>query len=124
MALAQLADEAFVLFPRHRVPRVHDHVLAVFDTAGFRPRSITHALQYTTMLAFVAAGRGAALVPGSVHAIRTEDVRLLPVSDPHATTDLSIAWHGSSSAALRAFLDAAGTVASQTARRYSDGCLR
>ena len=113
LALRQVADEPFVLFPRHRVPRVYDHVFAVCDTAGFRPRLATHALQYTTMLAFVDAARGAALVPGSVRTIRPAGVRLIPLVDDHAVTDLSLTWWGPMSPMREGFVRAAVAVAAR-----------
>lgn len=111
LTLRDVAEEPFVAFPRPRVPRVYDHVMAVCDAAGFRPRITTHALQYTTMLAFVSAGRGAALVPGSVQAIKPDDVQLVPMLDDHATSDLSLAWRGPGSTVMREFIRAAVTVA-------------
>jgi DNA-binding transcriptional LysR family regulator len=73
--LASFADDPFVLFPRPQVPRLHDHFIAVCDTAGFRPAIAAHAAQYPTMLAMVAANRGVALVPACVRAIRPAGVR-------------------------------------------------
>ncbi len=111
VALADLRDDAFVLFPRPPAPRLHDHLLTVCDVAGFRPRIAGHAWQYPSMLAMVAASRGVALVPRCVRSIQPTDVRLVPIRDDHATTDLSLVWRGTGSPVLDTFIDAAVAVA-------------
>lgn len=119
LGLADLAHEPFVLFPRPQVPRVHDHLVAICDTAGFRPRIRAHALQYTTLLALVSAGQGVALVPAAARAIRRPDVTLLPLTDRHATSQLSLGWpQGAEPAALQALVGCAEAVA---ARLAADG---
>jgi DNA-binding transcriptional LysR family regulator len=111
--LTALADDGFVMFPRPQAPRLHDHLLAVCDRAGFRPAISAHAAQYPTMLAMVAAGRGDALVPACVRSIAPTGVRLLALRDEHAVSDLQLAWRGPASPALSTFVDAAVAVAAR-----------
>ena len=111
VTIAELAGEAFVMFPRPQVPRLHDHLVAICDHAGFRPRIVAHASQYPTMLAMVSVGRGLALAPSCVRAVRPSDVRLLPIVDGFATTDLLLAWRGPGAPVLSTFVEAAGAVA-------------
>ncbi len=111
ITLAQVADDPFVMFPRPRVPRLHDHLLAICDHAGFRPAIAAHASQYPTMLAMVSVGRGVALVPDCVAAVCPPDVHLLPVTDEPATSDLLLTWRGPGSPVLSTFLEAAQDVA-------------
>jgi len=113
--LAALAGESFVMFPRPQVPRLHDHLLAVCDQAGFRPAIAAHAAQYPTMLAMVSAGRGVALVPACVGAIAPRDVPLVPVRDEHATSNLLLTWSGPGTPALASFIDAVLSVTGQAA---------
>lgn len=116
LRLAELAHEAFVLFPRPQVPHVHDHLLAICDTAGFRPRIRAHALQYTTLLALVSAGQGVALVPAAARAICRPDVAMVPLTDRHATSRLSLGWAESPEPAARhALVRCAETVAARLA---------
>ncbi|MEX2324516.1 MAG: LysR family transcriptional regulator [Nitriliruptoraceae bacterium] len=110
LPLAELADLPFVLFPRPPVPRLHDHLVAVCGEANFYPNIVAHAAQYPTMLAMVAAGRGLSLVPSCVRTIRPEGVKLIPVADDHAATNLSLAWSNGLSPALETFIDAAHSV--------------
>lgn len=114
--LRDLAEEPFVMFPRPQVPRGYDHILSVCDEAGFSPWIAAHALQYTTMLAYVAAGLGAALLPRSARAIRPATVAMIPVADQHATTSLSVAWLGRRSATVQTFVTAAREVAREHRR--------
>ncbi len=109
--LHELAELPFVMFPRPPVPRLHDHLLAVCQAAGFHPDIAAHASQYPTMLAMVAAARGVALAPSCVRAIVPRDVRLVPVADVHATTDLSLAWQRDDAPVLDTFVQAALAVA-------------
>jgi DNA-binding transcriptional LysR family regulator len=109
--LSSLAEEGFVMFPRPQVPRLHDHLLAVCQQAGFVPAIVAHAAQYPTMLAMIAAGRGVALVPACVRAVCPHAVRMVPVTDPGAASDLLLAWSGPGSPALTTFLAAAQSVA-------------
>jgi len=114
VALADLADDDFVMFPRPQVPRLHDHLLAICEGAGFRPAITAHASQYPTMLAMVSVGRGVALVPACVQAVRPHDVRMIAVTDEAATSDLLLAWRGPGTPALETFVEAAEAVAATT----------
>lgn len=112
LALTDLAEEEFVLFPRHEVPRVYDHLISICDQAGFRPTERTHALQYTTLLALVATGYGVSLVPAAAREVCRGDVALIPLSDDHATSKLSLAWRaGETSPALQNVVEHAKHVA-------------
>lgn len=112
VALADLADDEFVLFPRHEVPHVYDHLIRLCQQAGFRPAERTHALQYTTLLALVSAGYGVSLVPVAARAVCRQDVALVALTDGHAISSLSLAWQaGETSLALHQVLAYADDVA-------------
>ena len=117
--LRSLAEQPFVMFPRPQVPRGYDHIISVCERAGFTPWIAAHALQYTSMLAFVAAGLGAALLPTSARAIRPDTVALVPIADHHATTSLSVAWLARHSATVETFVATARRVAAE--HRAADG---
>jgi DNA-binding transcriptional LysR family regulator len=119
--LPQLADLPFVFFPRPPVPRLHDHVVSICAQAGFHPNIASHAAQFPTMLALVAAARGIALVPACVRAICPRDVRLVPVAEPWAVTRLSLAWHGETNPTMHTFIDAAEAVVSSLTTDESPG---
>lgn len=111
--LAQLAGEPFVMFPRARVPRVYDHLVALCRAAGFSPRTTQEALQYPTMLGLVAAGFGVALVPGCVRNLLGDGVAYVPLTDDHAVSELSLVAAGDRpSGSLKIFRATAIAVAS------------
>jgi DNA-binding transcriptional LysR family regulator len=109
--LERLAAEQFVFFPRPRVPRVYDHLMALCRSAGFSPRTSQEALQYPTMLGLVAAGFGIALVPACVRALHRSGVAYVPLADD-ATSELSlVTGAGTDSGALDIFRATAVAVA-------------
>jgi DNA-binding transcriptional LysR family regulator len=66
VALADLAGEAFVLFPRALEPQTYDRYTDACVAAGFAPRVAHEATGLQTILALVAAGLGVAFVASSV----------------------------------------------------------
>lgn len=115
--LAELADEAFVLFPREHVPMVYDRLIGVCHVAGFRPREGAQALQYATMLGLVAAGYGVAVVPAAARVVGSEHVAYLPLRDEHAVSALELALPAAAPSPLaRAFRDLSGEVAPTISR--------
>lgn len=95
--LAKLKDEAFVASPRSLGQGLHDQLIQLCQTAGFRPMVAQEARQLQTLIALVAAGFGIALLPGSLAAQRRDDVvfRAIESDAPMALThlDLLMAWN-------------------------------
>ncbi|MEU4689197.1 LysR family transcriptional regulator [Actinoplanes sp. NPDC023714] len=88
--LAELRDEPFVMhFSGHR-SSMHEHVLAACAAAGFHPDPITEVGETATLVVFVAAGMGVALVPEPVRSLALEGVAYLELTDP-PTVDLAMA---------------------------------
>ena len=86
-----LAGEAFVLFPRHLGPGLHDEITALCRRGGFTPRVAQEAVQMPTVVGLVAAGCGVGIVPGSSAAQPRPDVVFLPLSPTVRLVDLAIA---------------------------------
>jgi DNA-binding transcriptional LysR family regulator len=99
--LAQLAAEPFVMhFSGHR-SSMHEHVLAACAAAGFRPASIMEVGETVTLVVFVAAGLGVALVPGPVRSLALDGVSYVELAAP-ATVELALATRaGDTSPAIR-----------------------
>jgi len=99
--LAELAADPFVMhFSGHR-SSMHDHVLAACAAAGFRPASIMEVGETVTLVVFVAAGLGVALVPEPVRSLALEGVSYVELAAP-ATVDLALATRaGDASPAIR-----------------------
>jgi DNA-binding transcriptional LysR family regulator len=63
---AALAQEAFVLFPRHRAPHFYDALTRLCAEAGFSPNVRYEAADWQVMVSIIAAGLGVTLAPDSV----------------------------------------------------------
>ncbi|MHC0432964.1 LysR substrate-binding domain-containing protein [Streptomyces sp. O3] len=66
IALPDLAEDGFVLFPRELEPQTYDRYTDACVTAGFAPRVAHEATGLQTILAMVAAEMGVAFVARSV----------------------------------------------------------
>jgi DNA-binding transcriptional LysR family regulator len=64
--LADLRDEPFICYPSHHRSVVYDAVFDACWRAGFSPHEIVEVAETSTMVSFVAANLGVALVPASV----------------------------------------------------------
>ncbi|WP_328224526.1 LysR family transcriptional regulator [Streptomyces sp. NBC_00310] len=90
IALAALADEAIVVHPSRDRSSMHGRVLAACARAGFEPSALVEVGETATMVVFVAAGHGVALVPESVQSLRVDGVTYLPLVE-NETVDLGLA---------------------------------
>lgn len=77
IALADVAEEPFVLPERHDVPGLHSAITALFADAGVTPRIAQPGVWLVqTVLGLVAAGIGLAVVPSSAATIARRGVLL------------------------------------------------
>ncbi|MEU6763822.1 LysR substrate-binding domain-containing protein [Streptomyces sp. NPDC046853] len=90
LALGALADEPFVVHPSQSRSSMYDRVLNACERAGFRPASLTEVGETATLVVFVAAGHGVALVPQSVQSLSLEGVTYVPLEEPESV-DLLLA---------------------------------
>ncbi|MCA8243907.1 LysR family transcriptional regulator [Burkholderia sp. AU32262] len=63
IALAELADEPWVMFAAHHGPGMHALIVAACAQAGFAPRVVQQPRQMQTTAGLVAGGIGVALMP-------------------------------------------------------------
>ncbi|WP_419913960.1 LysR family transcriptional regulator [Hoeflea sp.] len=66
VALRDLVDETFILYPRRPRPSFADHVLGVLSEEGVAPRETIFAQDYQTAISLVSVGVGISIVPESV----------------------------------------------------------
>ncbi|HZZ49378.1 MAG TPA: LysR substrate-binding domain-containing protein [Pseudonocardia sp.] len=105
VALAELCDESFILYGSADSV-METAVVKACAAAGFVPNRAQEVTETSIMLTLVAAGLGIALLPESVHALRVDGVRYVPVAD-EVEIDLALAWRESDTGpALRRVLDA------------------
>ncbi len=90
--LAELAGDPFILKPFDIGPELHRQVVEACRKAGFEARLGREAPQIATIVSFVAAELGVALVPDSMQQMQAPGVRYLPLSDVQASITLCMVW--------------------------------
>ncbi|MBG5278955.1 LysR family transcriptional regulator [Pseudomonas aeruginosa] len=86
LAIAALAEEPFVFFPRSYGTGLYDQVIALTRQAGFSPRIAQEASEAMTIIGLVSAGLGVSILPASFRRTRVDSVVYRTLSDPEATT--------------------------------------
>jgi DNA-binding transcriptional LysR family regulator len=96
LPLGSIADEPFIIFPRHLGPGFHDAILSACQTAGFTPTMGQEAPQIAAMVPMVAAGLGVSIVPRSLDQIHANGVSFHPIEEPAPVAELAIATRSTS----------------------------
>lgn len=91
VAIADLHEEPWVLSPQNY--ELREATLHACQAAGFAPRVVLDGGETDTLLRFVAAGIGVALVP-RLAVQNTPDLVALRVTDQDLTRTLGIVWRG------------------------------
>lgn len=107
-SLRQLKGEPYALWPRHLAPGVYDHILEVFQRAGFGPPVTMEGgiPSARTLIGMVAAGLTIALVDPATRDIAPKGVRFLALPDAEAFTESGVIYRrDDASPALAAFLE-------------------
>jgi DNA-binding transcriptional LysR family regulator len=81
LSLADLANDAFILYRRPAGPGLYDAILAACWGAGFSPTIVQEAPRLTATLSLVAAGLGVSIVPASMQRLGGEEVAYRPLTD-------------------------------------------
>ena len=101
IGLDRLAGESWVLHPSGHRSSMHDRVVSACEAAGFTPSPVLEVSETATLVVFVAAGLGVALVPEPVRSLGLEGVSYVALTDP-PTIDLALATRtGDDSPAVR-----------------------
>ncbi|WP_226344166.1 LysR substrate-binding domain-containing protein [Agilicoccus flavus] len=104
LRLEDLRDEPFVTYPSGYRSVLHDVVAGACQRVGFRPRQAAQVAQTSTLLVFVAAGIGVAVLPESGRRLRLEGVTFVPLQDG-PSVELAVGWRPGSSAAVQRVVD-------------------
>lgn len=103
VAVSELQDQDFIAYPPESV--IQRATAELCREAGFQPRITQVAGETSTMLSFVAAGGGVAIVPSSIRALTLEGVVYRDLENA-PEVDLAVAWRREGrSALLLNFLD-------------------
>jgi DNA-binding transcriptional LysR family regulator len=92
IAVARLAAEPFILFPRQAGAGLYDLIVGLCARAGFTPRIEQEAIQMPTIVSLVASGLGVALVPSSLTHMRRTGVVYRPLVESGPPVELGIVW--------------------------------
>lgn len=91
IALAELAAEPFIFYPRRNGRALYDAIIFACEAAGFTPQIAQDAPQLTSVVNLVATGIAIAIVPRSMSRLATDDVRYVPISGNAPTATMSLA---------------------------------
>ncbi|MET0661185.1 MAG: LysR family transcriptional regulator [Steroidobacteraceae bacterium] len=118
LALAQLANETFILYKRPGGPGLYDAIITACRGAGFSPRVGQEAPRILSTLNLVAAGLGVSIVPESLSRLQMDGVLYRPLSnDPPLHAPLILACRrGEQSAAVQRFIDLVQSSVEQESR--------
>jgi DNA-binding transcriptional LysR family regulator len=105
VALARVAAEPLVLFPRDQAPGFHDVLINALAGTGVAPRVVQYAPETTTIIGLVAAGIGVSLVPASVRRLEIEGVAYRPVPEAPDVELAAITRADDASPLVQAFVD-------------------
>jgi DNA-binding transcriptional LysR family regulator len=90
IGLDLLRDEPFVMHPSGHRSSIHERVLQACAAAGFEPSPVLEVAETATLVVFVAAGLGVALVPEPVRSLGLDGVAYVALTDA-PRVDLALA---------------------------------
>jgi DNA-binding transcriptional LysR family regulator len=91
LRVTDLRDEELIVHAGRGRSVMHDLVTALCRQAGFEPRVRHEVAETSTLVTFVAAGLGVALVPEPVAALGVAGATYRPLAEPSARIDLAVA---------------------------------
>jgi DNA-binding transcriptional LysR family regulator len=89
--LSDLRDDPFITYPSHNRSVVYEAVIDACQRAGFIPGNVHEVAETSTLVSFVAAGLGVALVPASVQHLRITGATYLPLAGTTREVELALA---------------------------------
>jgi DNA-binding transcriptional LysR family regulator len=113
LKLADLKDERFIGTPESDLPGRQRWLTQLFRKhGGFRPRFILEASSLSDGFSLVVNEGAVAILPDYLRDYPTVGIAMIPISDPQARWDLSVAWQrGRTTGPLQALLAALATTA-------------
>ena len=90
--MRSLANQPFVMFPRHLASGLYDAIISLCQQAGFSPNVAQEAIQMQTIVSLVAAEMGVAIVPASLQNLQRTGVVYKAVREPTPTVAIALIW--------------------------------
>lgn len=92
IALSDLSQRPFVIYPRHPRPSFADHILELCRREGFTPTIAQETLEIQTALSLVSVGAGVSIVPESASEAQLTGVAYRSFLGDAPQTQLSLAY--------------------------------
>ena len=90
--LADLQDDAFVLFSRAASPDYYERVLSVCTEAGFTPEVRHQVRHWLSVVSLVSQGLGVALVPAALARSAIQGARFVPLKKQQTSSEAYCVW--------------------------------
>lgn len=113
LALADLAEEPFILWPMIEGRGFHLQVIRLCTETGFAPQIAQEAHGMHAVLSLVAVGAGVSIVPQSMASFRLDQIVYRQIEDAGAAFDLCLAVQ-KANPAVEAFVKMATAVSKRT----------
>lgn len=92
VAIGDLADSPFILFPREASPGFHDTIIGLCASAGFSPNIVQEAGAWLSVVGLVESGLGVTIAPAMAVRACPPGVRAVPLTGSNARAELAIAF--------------------------------
>ena len=92
VSINSLADESFILFPRHLGPGLYDQIVSFCQQANFSPKVMQEAVQMQTIVGLVSAKMGIALVPASLQNLQRAGIVYKPLQGATPQVEVGVVW--------------------------------
>jgi DNA-binding transcriptional LysR family regulator len=110
VALGTLRDRPFEVWPREMAPGFYDTVVGICRTAGFEP-TLDEQAAGNIVWGNLAAGRGVALINGSLQEQLPRGIALVELVEPRATLTYDAVWQQEEHPLIQRTLDVASRLA-------------
>ena len=92
ISIFNLMDEPFIMLSRNESPQGYDHLFTLFAHHGFLPNIAIQAEQIETVLMFVEAGLGVAVLPRHLKVYANPSLHYRNIEEWDHTVDIVAAW--------------------------------
>jgi DNA-binding transcriptional LysR family regulator len=104
VAVERLAEELFLIVPRHQTAVLHDSIVQRCQAAGFTPKVGLEVYLQQTIINFVAEELGVAFVPASMRRSQIKGATFKRVADPPMVEQMLFWSHANKNPCLAGFL--------------------
>jgi DNA-binding transcriptional LysR family regulator len=92
VSLRQLAQERYIMFPRHFAPGLYDTITGAFRNMGASLNVVEEADHIQLNLSLIAMGDGMSLLPESLRSLKRDGVTYLPLRPERIDTELGMVY--------------------------------